>query len=69
MARRGGLKDGGEEALASRQRVDFGVVQVQHNDQQRVHEVETEDDAEQDPGGSAWEEQGVTSAGVVQKIR
>lgn len=67
VPRRGGLEQGGQDAGPHRQVVDGGVFQVQDDDQQHVDEVQHEDDAEEDPGRPAREEQGVAPARVVEE--
>lgn len=61
------MEERGEDARAYGQSVDFGVVEIEDDDEQRVDEVESEEDAGEDPGGAAREEKRVAAAGVVEQ--
>lgn len=61
---RGRLEDGREDSLSDREGIHFWIVQIEDNDQESVDEIQSEDDAKEDPGGTAREEERVASTGV-----
>lgn len=50
-----------------RQIVDSRVVKIEDNDQKDIDKVKNEENAEQDPGRRAGEEQGIASSRVIEK--
>ena len=62
-----GLEEGCRYSLTHGQNVDFGIVEVESDDEEGVDEVEREEDGGECPGCGAREQEGVASARVVEQ--
>ena len=67
VARGRGLEDCGEDARAHGESVDFGVFEVERDDEEHVDEVECDENARECPGCGAGEEESVAASWVVEQ--
>lgn len=61
------MKDGGQDTGPERKDGQLGIVEVKADDENDINDIESDKNAEKDPGWSRWKKQGVASSWVVEE--